>query len=214
MVPAPKRPAAQTMDPAGLLRDSYGHHHPPTPQRVVGVEVGATVPTRLDDRARNACACRTVRRMVVAGVRWQRQTISTIAPLGDWLRVCSPMAMVAGTDPQATSQACHLAHGRAGAISASPAMRRPRRRDRVMASVRERGYRTRSAYRGRSRALAPGDDRAGRLSRGPIEIGEGLLMYTTGAQPTLVVDRMSSARRLTDEELRAWRRPRRCSSPA
>jgi len=29
-------------------------------------------------------------------------------------------------------------------------------------------------------------------------------MYTTGAQPTLVVDRMSSARRLTDEELRAW----------
>lgn len=29
-------------------------------------------------------------------------------------------------------------------------------------------------------------------------------MYTTGAQPTPVVDRMSSARRLTDEELRAW----------
>jgi uncharacterized protein DUF4062 len=29
-------------------------------------------------------------------------------------------------------------------------------------------------------------------------------MYTAGAQPTLVVDRMSSARRLTDDELRAW----------
>ncbi len=29
-------------------------------------------------------------------------------------------------------------------------------------------------------------------------------MYTTGAQPTLVIDRMSSARRLTNDELRAW----------
>ncbi len=29
-------------------------------------------------------------------------------------------------------------------------------------------------------------------------------MYTKGAQPTLVVDRMSSARRLTDDALRAW----------
>ena len=29
-------------------------------------------------------------------------------------------------------------------------------------------------------------------------------MYTAGAQPTLVVDRMSSARRRNDDELRAW----------
>jgi hypothetical protein len=42
------------------------------------------------------------------------------------------------------------------------------------------------------------------VGRVPIEIREGLLMSTKGVQPTLVVDRMSSARRLTDDELRTW----------
>ncbi len=33
---------------------------------------------------------------------------------------------------------------------------------------------------------------------------EDLSIHGTGAQPTLVIDRMSSARRLADDELRDW----------
>src|SRR5512133_1629978 len=90
-------------------------------------------------------------------------------------------------------------------MSPPPALRRLRRRDRVDGG----GPGNAGSVPGRRSAagvgaLAPGDDRAVRLGRGPIEIDEGLSMYTTGAQPTPVVDRMSSARRLTDEALRAW----------
>jgi hypothetical protein len=64
-------------------------------------------------------------------------------------------------------------------------------------------------YRGRRTTVAVGAQgqrqSGGRSARqGPIDIREGLVMYTAGAQPTLVVDRMSSARRLTDDEFRAW----------
>jgi hypothetical protein len=37
-----------------------------------------------------------------------------------------------------------------------------------------------------------------------ITTPRGSDMYRTGAQPTLVIDRMSSSRRLSDDELRAW----------
>jgi Domain of unknown function (DUF4062) len=54
--------------------------------------------------------------------------------------------------------------------------------------------------------LAHGDHAGTRqlVGRVPIEIREDLLMSTKGAQPTLVIDRMSSARRLTDDERHTW----------
>jgi Domain of unknown function (DUF4062) len=72
-----------------------------------------------------------------------------------------------------------------------------------VAGVTERRYRTAVSTRAeRPRPAA---------TRAPVgasvrdhETYEDLSMYSTGARPTLVIDRMSSARRLADDELRAW----------
>jgi hypothetical protein len=82
-----------------------------------------------------------------------------------------------------------------------------------MAGVTERRYRTAVSTRAeRSRPAA---------TRAPVgasvrdhETYEDLSMYSTGARQALVIDRMSSARRLADDELRAWAETQGCSSPA
>jgi hypothetical protein len=55
----------------------------------------------------DACPCRTMYRTVVAGVRWAAANDIDIAPLGDQLRICSPMETVGATDRQATSRSRH-----------------------------------------------------------------------------------------------------------